>query len=440
MTPYDVIFKKRMGEKLSLEELDFIVNGYNKGTIPDYQMAAFLMAAFLKGLSSKETSDLTHAIIKTGTILNLDEVEGIVVDKHSTGGVGDKTSLVLAPLLSSCGLKVAKISGRGLGHTGGTIDKLESVSGFEANLTNDEFIRAINEVGMSIIGQTEKLAPADKKIYALRDVTATVDSIPLIASSIMSKKIAAGTDIIALDIKVGKGAFMKELDKAKELAKEMISIGKSFDKKVFAVISDMNQPLGNTIGNALEVKEAVQTLEGKGPLDLQELCLTIGSYILKEADKVKDVLEGRKILLTKLKEKEGLKKFEEFFLKQGVSYCSNIFELPESETYCYVKSNLEGYISWLDSETIGKASVLLGAGRRSKEDDIDPAVGIELLKKRGDFVAKEEPVFKIHYNTSSLLVDLETIQDRLVSSYEIISQDEWARKNKEEIPLIYDIL
>ncbi len=438
MTPDEIILKKRQGRELSSEELDFIVGGFNNGEIPDYQMSAFLMAAFLQGLSSIETSHLTKAIVNTGKVLNLDEIKDVVVDKHSTGGVGDKTTLVLAPLLAACGIKVAKLSGRGLGHTGGTIDKLESFEGYKSNLSTNEFLSVIKDIGMSIISQTADLAPADKKIYALRDVTATVDSIPLIASSIMSKKLAAGTDIIALDIKVGKGAFMKEIKEAKKLAWEMIKIGETFDKKIIAVISDMNQPLGKTVGNALEVREALFTLSGKGPADLNELCLTIGSHILKSAKIVNEVSEGRELLYCKIKNGEALSKFEEFLFRQGVKTTNS--KLPESERCCYVTSNYEGYVSCLDSEIIGKSSVLLGAGRKNKEDDIDRSVGIELLKKRGDHVKIEEPLVKLHYNVGSLLENFNIIINNILSSYEIISEKNWQENKKEDLPLIYDIL
>ncbi len=438
MNPSELINKKKLGFELKPKELDFMVKGFNRGDIPDYQMSAFLMAVCLKGLNSAETSDLTKAIVNTGKVLDLGKLEGIVVDKHSTGGVGDKTSLVLAPLLGACHVKVAKISGRCLGHTGGTIDKLESFPGFNPYLSVDEFITVINEVGMSIICQTEDLALADKKIYALRDVTATVDSIPLIASSIMSKKIAAGTGIIALDVKVGKGAFMKDLEGAKKLAEEMIQIGTSFGKKMIAVISDMNQPLGNTVGNSLEAKEAVQTLKGSGPDDLLELCLVLGSQILLASGKAKTIEQGRQLLNQKIKTGEALSVFNRFLREQGVT---DISGLIESEYRKEVISDLEGYVSWLDSETIGKASVLLGAGRKIKGQDIDRTTGIELDKKRGDYVKKGDVLARIYYNPVTLLEKIETVEEKVLSAYEIVPVEAWGKKMRSaNIPLIYKTL
>lgn len=445
MTPYDIILKKRKGLELSFDELEFFVNGFDKGDIFDYQMSAFLMAAFLNGLNSRETSYFTKTIQNTGTTLDLREIGDKIVDKHSTGGVGDKTTLVLVPLLGASGIKVAKISGRGLGHTGGTIDKLESIAGFCPFLSNEEFIENIKRSGVSIISQTEELAPVEKKIYALRDVTATVDSIPFIASSIMSKKLAAGTDIIALDVKVGKGAFMKTKNEAKALAQEMVNIGKNYNKDIFAVISDMDQPLGNTVGNALEIKETIETLKGNGPSDLTELCLILGSHTLFKTGIVSDIEEGKELLRLKMQNGEAIKKFRELILNQlkGVNRKNINFEeyLPSSEKVFCLASEEEGIISEIDALKLGKSAVLLGAGRKTKEDNIDRSVGLKLLKKRGDYVFKGDDLVKIYYNDSSVMLDLELIVDDIKKSYNIISSSQWEITNQaQKSPLVYDVI
>ena len=317
MRMYDVILKKRRGEELSKEEIDFFIQGFTKGEIPDYQASALLMSIFFNSMNKRETADFTMSMVHSGETLNLDKIQGIKVDKHSTGGVGDTTTILLAPMVASCGVPVAKMSGRGLGHTGGTIDKLESFKGFSVELSEEKFMENVNDIGIAVIGQTANLAPADKKLYALRDVTATVDNMPLIASSIMSKKIASGADGIVLDVKVGDGAFMKTPEDAKALAEEMVSIGKNVGRNTIAVISDMDQPLGYAIGNALEIKEAIDTLKGNGPKDLLELALTLGSNMLILANKVESFEEGKKLLLENIKNGKALEKLKEFVKAQG---------------------------------------------------------------------------------------------------------------------------
>lgn len=404
MRPYDIIFKKRNGQALSFQEINFFIKGYTDGSIPDYQTSALLMAIYFNGLNEKETADLTMAMVNSGDIIDLSKVEGIKVDKHSTGGVGDKISLIVVPLVASLGIPVAKISGRGLGHTGGTIDKLESIEGFKTELSKEEFISNVNKYKMAITSQSANVTPADKKLYALRDVTATVDSIPLIASSIMSKKIASGAECIVLDVKVGLGAFMKTIDEARELAKTMVNIGKTLNKKTVAVISDMNQPLGYEVGNANEIKEVIKVLAGKGAEDETTVALTIASYMAVLGG-VFSNFENAYIQMQKTIESgKALEKFEELVKIQGgnTDFIYNLEKLPNAKYHIEVKSDKEGFISSINAESIGIAAMMLGAGRKKKDDKIDHSAGITLVKKVGDKVAKNDVLCILHTNISNL--------------------------------------
>ncbi|MED2010883.1 pyrimidine-nucleoside phosphorylase [Brevibacillus borstelensis] len=405
MRMVDIIAKKRDGLELSSEEIQFLVSGYTDGSIPDYQMSAWAMAVLLRGMTPRETGDLTLAMAGSGEQLDLSSLKGIKVDKHSTGGVGDKTTLVVAPLVAAAGIPVAKMSGRGLGHSGGTIDKLESFAGFQVERTREQFLQQVREIGVSVIGQSGNLTPADKKLYALRDVTATVEAVPLIASSIMSKKIAAGADAILLDVKVGKGAFMKTLEQAETLASAMVQIGTQVGRRTVAVISDMNQPLGFAVGNALEVKEAIDTLAGRGPKDLTELALAIGAHMLVLGELVADVEEGRKRLEEIMDSGKAVEKLAQMIEAQGGNKedVYNPDRLPKASLTAEVKASQDGYISAIDAETVGHASVVLGAGRLTKEMPIDLAVGIVLAKKRGDQVRKGDVLATVHANDEKLL-------------------------------------
>lgn len=397
---YDIILKKRQGLELAREEINFFISGYVSGEIEDYQAAALLMAIFFQGLSPRETSDLTLSMAGSGDQADLSGIPGIKVDKHSTGGVGDKTTLVLAPLVAAAGVPVAKMSGRGLGHTGGTIDKLESIPGFKVDLAPDIFKRQVREIGVAVVAQTGNLVPADKKLYALRDVTATVDSIPLIASSVMSKKIAAGADAIVLDVKAGSGAFMRDVENARKLALAMVEIGKMVGRRTVAVITDMDQPLGLTVGNALEVQEAIETLQNKGPADLTRLCLALGSEMLVLAGKAGTTREGEENLKKLLVGGRALDKFKEMVSSQGGNphVAENISLLPGAANQEAVSAVESGYIHSIHAETIGRAAMLLGAGRITKESPIDLSAGIVLHKKTGDRVEKGEPLATLHYN------------------------------------------
>lgn len=400
MRMYDIIMKKRNGGELSEEEIRFFVEGYTKGTIPDYQVSALMMAIFFQKMTAQETASLTMAMAHSGDMLDLSAIRGIKVDKHSTGGVGDKTSLALTPMVAACGIPVAKMSGRGLGHTGGTIDKLESFSGFTTALTTEQFIDNVNRIGIAIMGQTADLAPADKKLYALRDVTATVDNMSLIASSIMSKKLAAGADAIVLDVKTGSGAFMKEEQDARALAEEMVRIGVHAGRKTVAVISDMDQPLGYAVGNSLEVKEAIDTLNGHGPADFVELCLTLGSQMLLVGGMAKTEEEARKKLQNVINDGSALKKLAEFVEAQGgdsrAVYDKEL--LPKAELIQPIPSPASGYVSRIVCDEVGICSLILGGGRETKESEIDLAVGLVLCKKVGDYVQKGEPLAIMHAN------------------------------------------
>ncbi|MGG6431344.1 pyrimidine-nucleoside phosphorylase [Anoxybacillus sp. D401a] len=404
MRMVDLIEKKRDGHALTKEEIQFIIEGYTKGDIPDYQMSALAMAIFFRGMNEEETAELTMAMVHSGDTIDLSRIEGIKVDKHSTGGVGDTTTLVLGPLVASVGVPVAKMSGRGLGHTGGTIDKLESVPGFHVEITNDEFIDLVNKNKIAVVGQSGNLTPADKKLYALRDVTATVNSIPLIASSIMSKKIAAGADAIVLDVKTGAGAFMKDLNDAKALAKAMVDIGNRVGRKTMAIISDMSQPLGYAIGNALEVKEAIDTLKGEGPEDLQELCLVLGSYMVYLAEKASSLEEARHMLEQAMKDGSALQTFKTFLAAQGgdASVVDDPSKLPQAKYVIELEAKEDGYVSEIVADAVGTAAMWLGAGRATKESTIDLAVGLVLRKKVGDAVKKGESLVTIYSNREQI--------------------------------------
>ncbi len=410
----DLILKKKAGLALSTEEITTIVQGYTRGLIPDYQMAAWLMAVCWQGMDERETTDLTLAMAHSGETLDLHDLAPIIVDKHSTGGVGDKTSLVLTPLVASCGLTVAKMSGRGLGFSGGTMDKLESIPGFRAELSPGEFREAVRRVGLAITGQSADLAPADKKIYALRDVTGTVDSLPLIASSIMSKKLAAGSDCIVLDVKVGRGAFMPTLEKAHTLAQMMVQIGRRAGRQVRAVLSNMDQPLGRAVGNALELREAIHTLQGQGPADLLELCLTLGSLLLEMAGKAPTPEQARQILLERLRSGAAWEKFCAFVASQrgDVEYVHHPERLPQAHWIEPLPSPQDGYVTEVDARQVAEACLVLGAGRTVKDAPIDHAVGIVLQAKIGDKVQEGQPIALIHAN------DLE----RLKQAREILTQ------------------
>ncbi|MEN6313000.1 MAG: pyrimidine-nucleoside phosphorylase [Clostridiaceae bacterium] len=405
----DIIEKKRDGRELSFEEINYFIKNYCAGEIYDYQASALLMAMFIKGLNSRETADLTESMASSGDRIDLSEIPGIKVDKHSTGGVGDKTTLVITPIAAACGVPVAKMSGRGLGHTGGTIDKLESIKGLRTALDSSEFIKNVKEIGIAVAGQTGNLAPADKKLYALRDVTGTISSIPLIASSIMSKKIASGADKILLDVKTGSGAFMKSLDDSIKLAKEMVSIGNHVGRKTVAIITDMDKPLGNAIGNTLEVKEAIETLRGKGPKDLEAVCLELAARMLELAglgtiEKCREMAAGR------IKDGSALKKLGEMAIRQGAEYVPwDSRALKQAAVVEAVVSPFDGYISAVYSDMVGKASMLLGAGRETKESSIDYSAGIILHKKTGEAVKKGDILAEFHTSSKDKLDGAEKV-------------------------------
>lgn len=408
MRMYDIIEKKRDGKELAYEELSFFINGYCEGSIPDYQAAALLMTIFLRGMSSRETADLTVLMADSGDRIDLSSINGIKVDKHSTGGVGDKTTLVLAPIVAACGVPIAKMSGKGLGHTGGTIDKLESIIGFRTALTNDEFISNVREIGIAIAGQTGNFAPADKKLYALRDVTATVNNIPLIASSIMSKKIASGADRIVLDVKTGSGAFMKTMDDSIKLAREMVSIGERVGKKTIALITDMDIPLGNAIGNALEVKEAISTLKGYGPADLEAVSFELAARMLELAE-LGSIEYCRRFVRQKVLDGSAFSKFGELIERQGGLFKINeedmLFERAVIIKEVYATS--EGYIKSIRTDSLGTASMVLGAGRETKESIIDYSAGIVLHKKPGMKVDKGDVIAELHTNRKDRIYEAE---------------------------------
>lgn len=403
MRMYDLIHKKRDGYELSDEEIKYMVAGYVDDQIPDYQMSAMLMAIYFQSMTDREISVLTNEVAHSGEMVDLSMIEGIKVDKHSTGGVGDKTTLIIAPMVASQGVKVAKMSGRGLGHTGGTVDKMEAIPGMETSLSSQAFIDQVNRIGLSVIGQTGNLAPADKKLYALRDVTATVDSIPLIAASIMSKKLAAGNDAIVLDVKTGSGAFMKTLDDSIKLAQTMVAIGQHAGKNTMALITDMDIPLGYMIGNSLEIKEVIKTLEGRGPEDLTSVSIELAANMLYLADKG-DIDHCRDLARKSLEDGSALAKFIEMVEAQGgdVSLILDPEKFDQARYEFEVKATKSGHISHIDSEKCGIASTILGAGRMKKDDPIDYAAGIELLKKIGDRVEEGDSLVRLYSNDQEL--------------------------------------
>lgn len=410
MNMIDIIIKKAKKKELNAKEIDFFVQGYTKNQIPDYQVSSLLMAILLNGMTLKETTALTKSMLDSGKVNDLSTIQGVTVDKHSTGGVGDKTTLVLAPLVASCGLVMAKMSGRGLGHTGGTIDKLESIPGFNTSLSSQQFFDQVNRIHVAVIGQTDELVPADKKLYALRDVTGTVDSMPLIASSIISKKIASGAQIIELDVKYGDGAFMKTKKDAKALAQLMIQVGKKLNKKIRAVISDMNEPLGYAIGNNLEVIESIETLKGRGPQDLKNLCLHICADFLVAAKRFKQYDEALQFATKQLESQAALEKFKEFVIAQGGDVrCVNDYSYFKQAKYTYsILSDQTGKIKKVKALQIGHAAMLLGGGRQSKEDIIDMSAGIVLKVKAKETIKKQEPL-AVLYTDKPLTKEMETL-------------------------------
>ena len=426
MRIYDIIAKKRDGLELTEEEIKFFIEEFTKGNITDYQASALLMAICIRGMNIKETSCMTKYMACSGDMNDLSKINGIKVDKHSTGGVGDKTSLIVAPIVASFGVPVAKMSGRGLGHTGGTIDKLESIEGFNTALSQEEFINNVNLINIALVGQTGNLVPADKKLYALRDVTATVESIPLIAASIMSKKIAGGADAIVLDVKCGSGAFMKTLGEATELAKTMVQIGNEVNRKTIALITNMNEPLGFNIGNALEVKEVVETLKGNGPKDLENICIELATQMLYLAG-----IGSEEELRIKVKEKiangEALNKFREFIKAQGgnVEFIDNLGLLPKTEYIVKIKAENEGYVKSIDTEALGSTLVIMGGGRTKKDDIIDYSVGIIVNKKIGDFVKADDEIAQIHINDKTKLDEvIEKVKNAYSYSKEEVQKSE----------------
>ena len=422
MRMIDIIEKKRDGMSLTREEIEFFVNGYTRGEVPDYQASSLAMAIFFQDMNDEERAALTMSMVNSGERIDLSDINGIKVDKHSTGGVGDTTTLVLAPLVAAVGVPVAKMSGRGLGHTGGTIDKLESVKGFNVEISEKDFIKLVNDDQVAVIGQSGNLTPADKKLYALRDVTGTVNSIPLIASSIMSKKIAAGADAIVLDVKTGSGAFMKTLDDAEALAHAMVRIGNNVGRNTMAIISDMSQPLGNAVGNSLELKEAIATLKGNGPKDLTELVLTLGSQMVVLAEQAASLDEARQMLVDAIKTGKALNKFKTFLSNQGGddSIVDSPEKLPSAKYQVEFKAKKDGFITEIIANEIGVASMMLGAGRQTKEDVIDLGVGIVLNKKVGEHVEKGENILTIHTNTKKI----DDILNKLDNSITIESKGE----------------
>lgn len=405
MRMYDLIMKKRSGLALSAEEISFMITEYTADKIPDYQMAAMMMAIYFQGMTEAETAALTMSMARSGDMLDLSAIEGVKADKHSTGGVGDKTSIALMPMVAACGLKIAKMSGRGLGHTGGTIDKLESFSGFSTGISSTQFMEQVNRIGISIMGQTLSLAPADKKLYALRDVTATVDNLSLIASSIMSKKLASGADAIVLDVKTGSGAFMKKEEDAFALAKEMVMLGNHAGRKTIAVVTDMDQPLGLAVGNALEVKEAIETLQGKGPKDFLTLCMTLGTQMLLAGGKAENEEQAEEMLRHVIEDGSALRKLAQFVEAQGgdaaAVYDTSL--LPQASLIEEVHSDREGYLERMVCDEVGICALILGGGRETKESEIDLSVGLVLHKKVGDYVKKGDALAAIYANDAGKL-------------------------------------
>lgn len=433
MRIYDIIRKKRDGHQLTKSEIDFFVERYSKDEIPDYQVSALLMAIYLNKMNKEETVYLTEAMMNSGEIIDLSKIEGIKVDKHSTGGVGDKTTIALAPLVASCGAPVAKMSGRGLGHTGGTLDKLESIPGFSIDMDSEKFIKSVNEEKIAVCGQTASIAVADKKMYALRDVTATVDNISLIASSVMCKKLASGANAILLDVKTGDGAFMKTLEDSFELAKAMVDIGCGMNRETIGIVTDMDQPLGFAVGNSLEIIEAIETLKGNGPKDFVMLCETLGAYMLVLAKVAKDFDEGLQKIKHAITSGEALDKLRIFIENQGGD--KNIVDdyslLPTAKNIVPIKSDKDGYINKIEAEEVGISAMILGAGRETKEDELDLSAGIVLQKKVGDYVSKGDVLAYMYYNKEE---KFESAKERFINAYEI--SKEKSKPNK----LIYGVV
>ncbi|WP_297137078.1 pyrimidine-nucleoside phosphorylase [Terrisporobacter sp.] len=433
MRIYDIIRKKRDKEELTKEEIEFFVERYSKGEIPDYQAASLLMAIYLNKMNKQETAYLTEAMMYSGEIIDLSAINGVKVDKHSTGGVGDKTTIALAPLVAACGVPIAKMSGRGLGHTGGTLDKLESIPGFSIEMTAEKFIESVNNIKIAVCGQTASIAVADKKMYALRDVTATVDNISLIAASIMCKKLASGADAIVLDVKTGDGAFMKTLDQSFELAKEMVEIGTAMDRETIGIISDMDEPLGCAVGNALEVIEAIEALKGNGPIDFMNLCETLGAYMLVSSKIATDYEDGVRRINEVLTSGAALEKFKEFVVNQGGDprVVDDYSLFKKANHIVEIKSDKTGFIDKIEAESIGVSAMVLGAGRETKEDELDLSAGIILKKKVGDFVKEGDTLAIMHFNREEKFEDAKR---RLKNAY--IITEEKAEPKK----LIYGVV
>lgn len=433
MRMYDIITKKKYGKVLTKEEIDYFINGYVKGSIPDYQISALMMAIYFKGLNKEETLNLTMAMVNSGDKVNLDKIDGIKVDKHSTGGVGDTVTLIAAPLAAACGATVAKMSGRGLGHTGGTLDKLETIPKFNVFLDKNSFVDIVNSIKLSIIGQTANLVPADKKLYSLRDVTSTVDNLSLIASSIMSKKIASGCDALVLDVKAGSGAFMKDIDDAFKLAKEMVDIGVRAGIKTNAVVTDMNQPLGTAVGNALEVQEAIEILNGKHlDSDLALLSINIASHMLLVSSICSDIDEAKKKVIAAIKSGKGSQKLKEMIKMQhgDTRVVDNSDILPKAKRIIKLESKTEGYITNINTEQIGTCAMLLGAGRINKEDSIDGAVGLVMKKRINDYMKKGDIIAELHVNS----------EDNLNKAINLFNNSITTKKNKVDKKLIYGMV
>ena len=433
MNAVDIIIKKRDKQELTREEIDYFIQGITKNEIPDYQTSAWAMAVLLNGMTDQETTDLTMAMAHSGQMIDLSTVIPIEVDKHSTGGVGDKTTLVVEPTVAACGLPVAKMSGRGLGFSGGTLDKMESIPGFRTNISDEEFIRLIKTNGLVLAGQTADLAPADGKLYALRDVTGTVPSIPLIASSVMSKKIAGGAQAIVLDVKVGLGAFMKNLEDARQLSRLMVSIGKLSGRKVVALLSDMNQPLGNAVGNALEVKEAIATMHGKGPQDFTAHCIEVASHMLVVGKKATGLEEARKLVIGTLQSGRSWSQFRSLVINQGgdVSFVDDPEKLAKARWIETVTATRTGYLREINAQIVGETSVELGAGRIKKSDLVDPAVGIVIHHKVGDLIHEGDRLFTIHANDK---IKLAAARERLLVAHD------WSDEKVEPLPLFYGVI
>jgi len=430
MRAVDIIIKKRDKEELTGEEIRFFVDSFTRGETPDYQVAAWAMAVLLNGMTPRETTDLTLAMAHSGKILDLSKVVDIAVDKHSTGGVGDKTTLVVLPVVSSCGLPVGKMSGRGLGFSGGTLDKIESIPGYRVDLTTDEFKHQLKEIGIVLTGQSMDLAPADGKLYALRDVTGTVDSIPLIASSIMSKKIAGGAQAILLDVKVGSGAFMENLNEARALSKLMVDIGNQAGRQVLTMLSDMNQPLGAAVGNSLELIEAIDTLHGEGPLDFREHCLNVSSQMLVLGKRAPDLESGRRMAEASIVSGMAFEKFRALVGAQSgdVSFLDDPQKLPKARLIEIVKAERGGYLSRVNARVIGEAALVLGAGRARKNDPVDHAVGFVVHKKVGDHVERDQPIITIYANDETKLT---------VSRLDVLEAFGWSDQPVPPLPLFY---